>query len=216
MADDSKPYITRPNHDEALKAQINAEAPEAALRVNPNPVGSVVKDDGGEPVGVYVGTDPIYQNSSTVANQPFVSDDEESADSLGEERLAEMHDLSDVDESELAADYGTGGVALKSTAPVSETFRTILPGQEGYDRAKAEEQQGPPLRVFSGDAPASAKSDDDADKDEDEGIKEASDEGTNFASTVEPPLPPETPSDAGDAAGDKPAKKAQAKPEKSS
>lgn len=202
---ENEPYITRPNHDEALAAQIKAEPPAGAVQVNPNVVGSEVEgEDGGS--GTYVGTDPIYQNSSSVANQPF--DAQEGVDQLAEDRTKEIYDLSDEDEENVAPDYGLGGEASVARPGGPVPTVAILPGQEGYDKEKAEEQQGPALLV---DAKSGVNSEvverEKAEDDKDEDPNAADNPGQNLASTVNPPVAPEAPGEGSDGEGDKPAKK---------
>lgn len=121
---DEGPYLTRPNHDAALEAQLNATTESsAAVSLNPNPLGAQE----------YVGTDPIYQNYSTDANKPFASED--GVDQKAEEAYKELHSLEDVDEDQLVDDPGLGGKTTVAKAGSPEVTRYLLPGQEGYDEA---------------------------------------------------------------------------------
>lgn len=104
--------------------------------VQPNPFGA---ED-------YAGTDPIYQNYGNDTSKPLRA--EEGPDKKAEDVVRELHDLDDVDESELVPDYGQGGKS-RMAHPNQNAGATayLVPGQEGYDKQKAEEQNGPPMRV---------------------------------------------------------------------
>ena len=149
---DTKPYLTKSNAELDLAARLEADeragAPGAGgtLTLNPNPVGEKV-----EGAGTYVGTDPIYQNSSTVHGRPYDSKGD-APEAKVEKVTFDDNDLSDVDDT--VKDPGFGGETTKVGAKGGETFRTILPGQEGYDLEKAKEQQGPPLRVYADESPS--------------------------------------------------------------
>lgn len=141
------------------------------VTVNPNPFGN----------DAYVGTDPIYQNYSTDQNKAF-----ESKEGVEAELLKEYKKEHEVDDSVAVEDFGLGGKAQRAASGTGgATYRTILPGQEGYDLKKAEEQNGPPLRVFN---------DDEADSSDDEAT-EVPNPGTNLGGTTEPPAPGAGPTD---------------------
>jgi hypothetical protein len=189
-SDEEGPYLTRSNHDVALEQQVKAEAPTGDLAVNPNPFGS---DE-------YVGTDPIYQNSSTDANRPFSAED--GAEKEAEEHLRELHSLDDEDEDQVAEDYGLGGKARLATQGGPEVARYLVPGQEGYDKEKAESQLGPPMRVEE-----SEQSKDDKDSP----TRVADNRGMNLGSTVQAPPGVESPEKTDAGVGDKPADEAGSK-----
>jgi hypothetical protein len=170
-APDEGAYLTKPNTQVDLERRQKQEAPDSAVGntvvVNPNPFGA---DE-------YVGTDPIYQNYANDQNKPLASED--GVEKELEEAYKEEHE---VDDEVSVEDHGTGGVAERAQAGTAgSTFRTILPGQEGYDLKKAEEQNGPPLRVYNDEEPG--------ENDEDE-----SDEGDEVAiPDTQPPASPAAP-----------------------
>lgn len=184
-AQDDKPYLTK------SRAQVDLERrtaedykPESevgsTVTVNPNPFG---QDE-------YVGTDPIYQNHSTDQNKPLKAEKGVEAEQL--KAYKEEHE---VDEADAVEDFGLGGKARRvPTGAGGRTFRTILPGQEGYDLEKAEEQNGPPLRVYN----------DEEEGEQEEETTEVPVPGENRGATTEPPTPPSSPGDTSDRAGTKP------------
>lgn len=207
MADDSKlelrdlreqdegPYLTKSNAELDLEARTTDGRPNeavgsATLTLNPNPLGA---DE-------YVGVDPIYQNYANETEKPLASQD--GVEKEVEQAHRKAYDLSDVDDSQKVVDPGLGGETTKVGAPGGQTFRTVLPGQEGYDLKKAEEQNGPPLRVYL---------DDDSSGGDGE-VEQVDQSGTNRGGTTEPPAPPSSPEDTTDASGTKTDKKAAVKP----
>ena len=173
---DGETYLTKSNAQLDLERRLDPDyKPDSQIggtvTVNPNPFGA----------DAYVGTDPIYQNYSTDQNKPFEAEEGPEGELL--KAYKEEHDL---DGQKVAEDYGLGGEApVAETGTTSRLVRTILPGQEGYDLKKAEEQNGPPLRVF-GD-----ESNDEGDEDE---VVRADNVGTNMGASTQPPEPPENPS----------------------
>lgn len=132
-------YLTKSRAQLDLEARMEeGYVPDSDVRVrhlNPNPLGDEE----------YVGTDPIYQNASTEANKPFAAEEGVEKDML--DAFKEEHK---VDDDSAVDDPGLGGKAAAADAGTgARTYRTILPGQEGYDLQKAEEQNGPPLRVYN-------------------------------------------------------------------
>lgn len=173
MAEKDKPYLVPPTTQVDLERRQKSDVPDAALAtsrvmVNPNPFGAEE----------YVGTDPIYQNHANETEKPYAS-------KKGPERTLEKqhHDLYKMDSKQKKTeDPGLGG-----EAPVAETTgvhatRYLVPGQEGYDRKKAEEQQGPPLAVL----------DEDSSDGDDEDV-ELDNPGTNMGASVQPPDPGKKP-----------------------
>lgn len=171
-AQDEKGYLTK------SRAQVDLErrtedgyVPDSNLgstaTVNPNPFGAEE----------YVGTDPIYQNYANDQNKPLAAEEGVEA-----EVLEAYKDEHEVDESVEVTDPGLGGTAAKVPAGTGgATFRTILPGQDGYDRQKAEEQNGPPLRVYN-DEELDTSSDESGD-----------DETGEVGPVVQPPATPAAP-----------------------
>lgn len=195
VPDDEGPYLVRPAHDEALEAQLKAEAPTPTTIVNPNPLGS---ED-------YVGTDPIYQNHANDTAKPLAA--EEGVEKDAEDHLRELHNLDDADEGDVVDDFGVGGMALVAKqGSGARVVRTVFPGQEGYDREKAEEQAGPPLFVYADEK-------DEEDGEEKQKSRQPDNLGTNMGASVQSPKAPEAPESASEGAGNKPARRTQVKPE---
>lgn len=183
-AADEKPYLTKPRAQVDLERRTAEDyKPESevgsTVTVNPNPFG---EDE-------YVGTDPIYQNYANDQNKPLAS--EEGAEKEVEEAYKKSHE---VDDDVAVEDYGLGGKASRAQVGTGgRTFRTVLPGQEGYDLKKAEEQNGPPLRVYN----------DEEQKDDEGEVTEVDVPGENRGATTEPPAPPASPGDTTEKAGTK-------------
>lgn len=181
---DDKRYLTKSRAELDLERRLDPEyKPDSqvggTVTVNPNPFGA----------DAYVGTDPIYQNHSTDQNKPFTSEKGVEADAL--KAYSEEHEA-ELEGATVAEDYGFGGKArVAETGGQSRLVKTILPGQEGYDLRKAEEQNGPPLRVFGDEEPSES----------DEEVR-ADNVGTNSGASTQPPEPPENPSQPDDRGGD--------------
>lgn len=132
--------FTAPTSQADLERRLDEDyVSDAALPdnvINPNPFGA---ED-------YAGTDPIYQNYANEQHKPLRA--EEGPDKAAEDIVRELHSTDDIDDVDLVNDYGMGGVAPKAK-PNDGAGATayLVPGQEGYDKAKAEEQAGPPMRV---------------------------------------------------------------------
>ena len=190
---DEGPYLVPPRTQLDLEARLDegyvSDFAVQTYTVNPNPLGSETDE------GVYVGTDPIYQNDANGDKTPY--DAQEGVEKQLEDQLKANNDLSDLSDKEVAEDFGLGGKARLAGSNPGGRFRTVLPGQEGYDKAKAEEQQCPPLVVFL----------DDDEDDESEGeVTQANDPGTNLGASMQPPTVPSSPEDSEDSAGNKPAR----------
>lgn len=169
---DEEAYLVKSTAQRDLERRLDEDyKPESDvsgnLIVNPNPFGDEA----------YAGTDPIYQNYANDQHKPLES--EEGGFHDAEEAVKELHDTDEVDDSQLAEDPGLGGVAVKAdnTGGAGPT-RYLVPGQEGYDRDKAEEQNAPPMRVDD------ATADDD---DDDSGVTEIPNPGLNMGGSTQPP-----------------------------
>lgn len=138
-------YVTTP-----FNAQLDLERrqeegykPDSVLgtvTVNPNPFG----------YEEYAGTDPIYQNHANDTEVPYAA--EEGPEKVAEDNVKELYSLDDVDDDEVVEDYGLGGKARRAGNPNVTPNRYLVPGQEGYDLQKAQEQNGPPMRVEASDS----------------------------------------------------------------
>lgn len=171
-AQDNQAYLTKSRHQLDLESRVNSGVESRIpATVNPNPHGN---DD-------YVGTDLIYQNHSTDQNKPFSS--EEGVEKQLESSYREAYES----DENVVGDHSLGGKATKAPSPTAgRTYRTILPGQEGYDLQKAEEQNGPPLRVYHDEEQQTATA---SNEEESSGEEEESSE------PPAPPAPPASPED---------------------
>lgn len=178
--DESKFYTTKPttqlDAERRLEEGYVADAVTGnTVTVNPNPFGD---ED-------YVGTDPIYQNYAEETHKPGRS--EEGVEKELEEAYREQHNLDDLDDDQVAEDYGLGGKARVARTN-SDAGPTVwkVPGQEGYpEDDEYDDRPARPVQTEGNTRTGDAQP------------TKADNPGTNFGATTEPG----NPSDPSDRAG---------------